>query len=179
MYYRTQYVSPIGTLTLASDGTNLNGLWIEGQRYFGGTPPLPLAEEQALPVFDAAADWLERYFAGARPAPEELPLRPLGSVFRRTVWQLLCEIPSGTITTYGALARRAAERLGREHVSAQAVGGAVGHNPISIIIPCHRVVGASGSLTGYAGGLEKKIALLTHEGVDVTRFFRPKTGTAL
>ena len=75
MYYRTQYVSPIGTLTLASDGTNLNGLWIEGQRYFGGTPPLPLAEEQTLPVFDAAADWVERYFAGARPAPEELPLR--------------------------------------------------------------------------------------------------------
>ena len=179
MYYRTQYVSPIGTLTLASDGTNLNGLWIEGQRYFGGTPPLPLAEEQALPVFDAAADWLERYFAGARPAPEELPLRPLGSAFRRTVWQLLCEIPSGTIVTYGALARRAAERLGREHVSAQAVGGAVGHNPISIIIPCHRVVGASGSLTGYAGGVQTKLWLLRHEGADTSALSVPARGTAI
>ncbi|MCI9156887.1 MAG: methylated-DNA--[protein]-cysteine S-methyltransferase, partial [Lawsonibacter sp.] len=123
--------------------------------------------------------WLDRYFAGERPAISELPLAPIGSEFRKEVWQVLCEIPYGETTTYGEISQKIAARRGLERMSAQAVGGAVGHNPISIIVPCHRVVGSNGSLTGYAGGLQKKIKLLTHEGVDMERFFVPQRGTAL
>ena len=125
------------------------------------------------PVTAAAADWLDRYFAGKRPDPSELPLKPEGSPFRQAVWQLLLEIPYGQVTTYGQLAKKMAELMGRQSMSAQAVGGAVGHNLISIIIPCHRVVGTDGSLTGYAGGLEKKIRLLELEGVDLTGMKMP------
>lgn len=149
--------SPVGELTLASDGENLIGLWISGQKYH--TAGLsPDAAEADAPVFAAAVAWLERYFAGERPEPGELPLAPRGSEFRRGVWQRLLEIPSGTVTTYGEIAHS----LG---APARAVGGAVGHNPISIIIPCHRVVGADGSLTGYAAGLDVKRRLLGLEGV--------------
>ena len=112
------------------------------------------------------------------PLPSELPLRPNGGDFRQAVWKILCGIPYGEVTTYGAIAKKIAAQSGRP-MSAQAVGGAVAHNPISIIIPCHRVVGANGSLTGYAGGIAAKIRLLEHEGVDVSRFFTPKKGTAL
>ena len=110
---------------------------------------------------------------------EGLPLAPEGSDFQKLIWKLLLEIPYGQLTTYGALGREAARRLGRETMSAQAVGGAVGHNPISVIIPCHRVVGANGSLTGYAGGLDIKVALLEREGVDMAKLFRPAKGTAI
>lgn len=137
MYYMSEYDSPLGSLTLAADGESLVGLWLEGQKYF----------------------------AGEKPAIDELPLEPMGGEFRQEVWKLLCDIPYGQVTTYGEIAKKVAERLGRESMSAQAVGGAVGHNPISIIIPCHRVIGADGSLTGYAGGIDKKIWLLAHEGV--------------
>ena len=119
--------------------------------------------------------WLE---AGERPESGELKLDPGGGEFRRTVWEELCRIPYGSVTTYGALARTVAARLGRASMSAQAVGGAVGHNPISILIPCHRVVGADGSLTGYAGGIDKKLWLLDHEGVETDRFFVPDNSTA-
>lgn len=118
-------------------------------------------------------------FFRKRPEPSELPLAPIGGEFRRTVWELLCEIPYGELTTYGQIARDAAKRLHRESMSAQAVGGAVGHNPISIIIPCHRVVGTGGSLTGYAGGIDKKIWLLKHEGVKMDGLTVPARGTAL
>ena len=114
-------------------------------------------------IFDRAQEWLERYFAGEKPSPEELPLRPEGTVFRQMVWRELLHIPYGQVTTYGSLAKAVARKMGRETMSAQAVGQAVGHNPISIIIPCHRVVGANGSLTGYAGGLDRKIRLLKLE----------------
>lgn len=164
MYYKTGYDSPLGWLTLASDGENLVGLWIEHQKYFGGTVPEEMAENPELSVFAAAKDWLNRYFAGTRPEISELPLAPIGGEFRQIVWKILCEIPYGETTTYGDIAKKAAAKLGRAGMSAQAVGGAVGHNPISIIIPCHRVVGANGSLTGYAGGMKKKLWLLTHEG---------------
>ena len=111
-------------------------------------------------------DWLDRYFAGQKPSPTELALAPEGSDFRRAVWDILCEIPYGQTRSYRDISRELAVKLGREHMSAQAVGGAVGHNPIGIIIPCHRVLGSDGSLTGYAGGLEKKRWLLRHEGLD-------------
>ncbi len=179
MYYFTTYPSPVGRLTLSCVGDALTGLWIEGQKYFGGTLPKGTAARDDLPVFHAAKAWLDRYFQGNQPSISELPLRPAGSEFRQTVWQSLCEIPYGEVTTYGEIAKKAASRLGRESMSGQAVGGAVGHNPISIIIPCHRVVGAGGSLTGYAGGIARKIKLLELEGVDLSRFTVPAKGTAL
>ncbi len=174
MYQTTTYASPVGELTLASDGTALTGLWLEGQKYFGGTSGEELVPGQPdLPVFQAARAWLDRYFTGEKPSPAELTLAPAGTPFQRAVWEKLQTIPYGAVTTYGALARE----LGG--ASPRAVGSAVGRNPISIIIPCHRVVGADGSLTGYAGGVERKQRLLTHEGVDVSRFSVPKRGSAL
>ena len=179
MYYISHYKSPVGLLTLAGEGEHLTGLWLEGQKYFGATLPRQSLERDIDPVFIKAREWLDRYFAGERPGIGELSLAPSGGVFRQEVWRLLCEIPYGEVTTYGEIARRLAKRLGRSSTSAQAIGGAVGHNPISIVIPCHRVVGAGGSLTGYAGGVEKKRWLLAHEGVDVSRLMVPTRGTAL
>lgn len=165
------YCSPIGEIHLTSDGENLTGLWLDGQKYFGGAGINAIHSDNTLPVFVVTAAWLDRYFAGNQPASDELPLAPGGSAFRQTVWKLLCEIPYGTTTTYGAIAVKVAELQHRERVSAQAVGGAVAHNPISIIIPCHRVVGKNGSLTGYAGGLERKEWLLRREGIRMTEGF--------
>ena len=179
MYYRTGYDSPVGPLLLASDGTSLKGLSMEGQKYFGGAIREELVQRDDLPVFAMTRTWLERYFARERPDPSELPLAPRGGEFRQAVWELLCQIPYGELTTYGHLAKEMAARLGRASMSAQAVGGAVGHNPISIIIPCHRVVGSGGSLTGYAGGIAAKLRLLEHEGVELSRLSVPKRGTAL
>lgn len=177
--YVTQYQSPMGTLSLTCDGEKLTGLWIAGQKYFGGTVGEELIEKDDFPVFDLAKRWLDAYFAGERPMIADLPLSPKGSEFRTIVWELLCKIPYGEVVTYGDIAKLVAARMKKENMSAQAVGGAVGHNPISIIIPCHRVVGANGNLTGYAGGIERKIALLKHEGVDMSHMFTPTRGTAL
>ncbi len=185
MLYTTQYSSPLGPILLASDGDNLVGLWLEGQKYFGGTVAEERVPRDDLPVFAMVREWLDEYFAGGKPDIARLPLAPRGSAFRRAVWALLCEIPYGTTTTYGELARIIAAqtaqtgRTGKAGMSGQAVGGAVGHNPISIVIPCHRVVGADGSLTGYAGGLEKKVRLLELEGADMARLYVPTKGTAL
>lgn len=179
MVWTTRYASPLGQLTLAGDEENLVGLWIEGQKYFAGTLEGEGAANPGLPVFTLAAKWLDAYFAGEKPACSALPLAPAGSGFRKTVWEILCEIPYGCCVTYAAIAQKAAARLGKPHMSGQAVGGAVGHNPISIIIPCHRVVGAGGSLTGYAGGIAKKVWLLEHEGADMSGLFTPARGTAL
>ena len=152
--FRTAIPSPVGLLTLASDGRAVTGLWLEGQKYFGAGLP-DAVQEKSLPVFEAARAWLESYFAKA-PLPPLPPLAPQGSPFRQAVWQLLGEIPYGATTSYAALAAR----LGS---SPRAVGGAVGRNPISILIPCHRVVGSGGALTGYAGGLARKQFLLELE----------------
>ena len=157
------YSSPLGPLLLASNGESLTGLWLDGQKYFAAGLGEEASEDPSLPVLKSAAKWLDAYFAGERPNPRALPLAPKGSEFQKLVWSLLAEIPYGETTTYGALAAKAEKRLGRR-TSPRAVGAAVGHNPISIIIPCHRVLGASGSLTGYAGGLDKKEWLLRHEG---------------
>jgi len=159
MFYTT-YPSPIGKLYLAAEKDQLIGLWMEGQKYF----PKDLGEQKddALPFAEIKL-WLDRYFKGERPSPLKLPLNPKGSEFRQLVWRQLLNIPYGEVTTYGAVAKAVAAEMGLPSMSAQAVGGAVGHNPISIIVPCHRVVGANGSLTGYAGGVEKKQTLLSLE----------------
>ncbi len=177
MIYTQHYESPLGGILLAADETGLTGLWLDGEKYYADNLA---AEHEArdTQALGAAKRWLDVYFAGKEPdfLP---PLHPIGSAFRQEVWQLLLEIPYGQTTTYGALARRLAERRGLRHMSAQAVGGAVGHNEISILIPCHRVVGTSGSLTGYAGGIDKKLSLLRLEQADLSGFFVPTKGTAL
>lgn len=171
MQYVYRYDSPLGGITLASDGEALTGLWFDGQKYFGDT--LAKEHEEAWrPVFGAACRWLDTYFSGSEPKFTP-PLRITGSPFRRSVWELLLRIPYGQTTTYNAMAKEIAAGRGLQTMSAQAVGGAVGHNPISLIIPCHRVVGSNGSLTGYAGGLDKKLALLKLEGVEMAGLYMP------
>lgn len=177
MTYLCKYQSPLGGITAASNGQALIGLWFDGQKYFGDTLP-QRCEEAELPVFDETRRWLDSYFQGKDPGftpPLSLETTP----FRKSVWEVMLSIPYGQTMTYGQIADRIAKERGLPHMSAQAVGGAVGHNAISLIIPCHRVVGTNGSLTGYAGGIEKKIALLTLEGADMTKLFVPKKGTAL
>lgn len=161
MDYTWDYASPLGKITLASDGRSLTGLWFEGQLYFAGTLD-PECRICRLPVFDTAMRWLDAYFAGRRPGFTP-PLHLRGSDFRQAVWRILLQIPYGSTLTYGEIAGRIARQYGRASMSAQAVGGAVGHNPVSLIVPCHRVVGAGGTLTGYAGGLWRKERLLELE----------------
>lgn len=158
------YSSPLGGIFIAADEIGLTGLWFDGQKYFPDAIA-ETAQEEETPVLHSAALWLDGYFRGERPDFTP-PLHPSGTPFRRAVWDLLLEIPYGETVTYGDIARRIAEERHRPGMSAQAVGGAVGHNPISVIIPCHRVVGTDGSLTGYAGGLEKKAYLLALEQGD-------------
>lgn len=149
---------------MASDGKTLTGLWFDGQKYFGAGfwEDKRNYEQKELPVFEETIRWLDLYFRGKEPDfLPELSLR--GTEFRKEIWKLLLEIPYGKTTTYGELAEKIAKKKGLLAMSAQAVGGAVGHNPVSILVPCHRVVGSDGSLTGYAGGMEKKLALLTLE----------------
>ena len=155
----TMMDSPVGELLLLSDGTCLTGL------YIGRQPEPEWQRQDGLPVFALTGRWLEDYFAGAPREIGELPLKAEGTLFQRTVWGILCTIPWGTTRSYGDIAKEAARRLGKEKMSAQAVGQAVGKNPIWILIPCHRVVGADGSMTGYAGGVDKKAWLLRHEEV--------------
>ena len=171
------YRSPLGGILLTADEDGLTGLWFDGQKYYADTLP-PDAAEEETPALTAAKRWLDVYFTGRQPTFMP-PLHPIGSPFRQAVWQLLLQIPYGQTTTYGAIARQLAAGQGLPSVSAQAVGGAVGHNRISILIPCHRVVGTGGSLTGYAGGIDKKIQLLTWEHTDMSGFFVPKKGTVL
>ena len=151
-------------MMMASDGENLTGLWFKEQKYYASTISGEIMEKN-LVIFEKTIQWLERYFHGERPRITELQLAPQGSMFRKEVWKILCEIPYGEVLTYGEIAKMIAKKRGIERMSAQAIGGAVGHNPISIIIPCHRVIGSDGSLTGYAGGIELKKKLLEHEGI--------------
>ena len=175
MIYTYKYKSPLGHILLAADEVGITGLWFEGQKYFGNTLPdkhIP----QETEILTEAKKWLDVYFSGEEPKFTP-PLHPTGSVFRQEVWKILLQIPYGQTITYGEIARRMAVMKNTSHMSAQAVGGAVGHNPISIIVPCHRVVGTDGSLTGYAGGIDKKIKLLEYEHMDVEQFYVPKKGT--
>lgn len=179
MYYKTNYSSPVGLIMIVSDKDNIVGLWIENQKYYSGNIKDEMVTDDNLPIFSLAKKWLDRYFKGEKPDISELPLAPNGGDFRQEVWSILCEIPYGECITYGDIAKKIAKKRGKEKMSSQAVGGAVGHNPISIIIPCHRVVGTNGNLTGYAGGIDKKIKLLKHEGLDMSKFSIPTKGSAI
>ena len=160
MFYRTEYHSPLGLITLASDGESITGVWLKGQKFFASALPADAVVDDSLPIFLQTAEWLDAYF-GEDSLPPLPPLAPNGTAFRTAVWELLQEIPYGTTTTYGALA----DELNHRGFSAspRAVGGAVGHNPISILIPCHRVLSADGNLTGYSGGFAAKQFLLELE----------------
>ena len=177
MIYTYKYKSPLGHILLAADEVGITGLWFEGQKYFANTLPdkhIP----QETEILTEAKKWLDVYFSGEEPKFTP-PLHPTSSVFRQEVWKILLQIPYGQTITYGEIARKMAETKNSPCMPAQAVGGAVGHNEISIIIPCHRVVGANGSLTGYVGEIDKKVALLELEHTDMISFFVPKKGTAL
>ncbi len=211
MFYTRIVSSPIGDLCICSDGENLSGLWMVGQKYFqanvkdeeliqlsdasgdisrdaagavseasigAATQASDYTMPDDLPIFAQVSKWLSDYFEGNDPGPLP-PIKTEGGEFRQLVWKHLREIPYGQLTTYGEIARKVAVETGKEKMSAQAVGNAVGHNPISIIVPCHRVVGSNRSLTGYAGGLDIKRFLLTLEGVDVSSLKTPTKGTAL
>lgn len=177
MIYTLKYSSPLGGILLAADEVGLTGLWFDEAKYFADSLPAEHTEGEA-PILAEAVRWLDIYFSGKEP--ELMPLlHPTGSRFRQEVWNILLQIPYGKTVTYGDISKQLAKKMGLEKMSAQAVGGAVGHNEISIIIPCHRVVGTNGSLTGYAGGIDKKIKLLEFENTDMSRLFIPKKGTAL
>lgn len=159
------YNSPLGDILLASRNEKLIGLWFEGQKYYMNNVSEDIVEREDE-ILSKTKNWLNRYFNGEKPSIDELDLAPQGSEFRCDVWKILCRVPYGKTVTYGEIASRLALKRGVERMSAQAVGGAVGHNPISIIIPCHRVMGKNGKLTGYAAGLDRKRFLLNHENAD-------------
>lgn len=176
MQYISHYQSPLGDILLAADEIGLTGLWFQGQKYFA----LYLDqehEEKEVPVLEQTKKWLDVYFSGREP-DFTVPFHFIGTDFQNQVWEILAAIPYGQTTTYGEIAKQLAAKRGLKRMSAQAVGGAVGHNEISILVPCHRVVGANGSLTGYAGGIDKKVALLKLEGAYKEDYFVPKHSTA-
>lgn len=175
--YTIHYESPIGGILLAADAIGLTGLWFDGGKYYAAGLSGE-CEEKSVPVLENAKEWLDIYFSGREPdfLP---PLHLKGSSFQTEVWDILRQIPYGKTTTYGEIAGILAKKRGLARMSAQAVGGAVGHNPVSVIVPCHRVVGSDGSLTGYAGGIDKKRKLLEYEGADMSVCYIPRRGTAL
>lgn len=177
MVYTYEYSSPLGLITLASDDEHIIGLWFNGQKHFGNILP-EKTEQKELPIFKDAKRWLNIYFSVRNPdfLP---PLKYDSTPFRKTVCNIMLSIPYGQTMTYGEIAEKIASDRDIKKISAQAVGGAVGHNPISLMIPCHRVVGTSGSLTGYGGGINRKVKLLELEKADMKKFFIPKNGTAL
>ena len=164
--FLAHYASPLGAVTLAADGEHLTGLWFDGQAHFAETVEEG-AEEAELPVFDRTREWLDAYFSGRDPGFTP-PLAWKGTPFRQAVWELLLTVPFGQTVTYGLLAQRLRTEKGFPNASPRAVGGAVGHNPISLLVPCHRVLGTGGRLTGYAGGLDRKRYLLTMEGIPLS-----------
>lgn len=168
MQYITHYQSPVGSILLAADETGLTGLWFDGQKYYADRLD-PEHEEKDTPVLAQTKEWLTIYFSGREPLFSP-PVHMLGTPFQLSVWKILQKIPYGKTVTYGEIAKEIAKQKGLSRISAQAVGGAVGHNKISVIIPCHRVVGTNGSLTGYAGGIEKKVKLLALEKADMRTF---------
>ena len=175
MDYITRYESPLGGITLAADGAALVGLWFDGQRHFAETLDSWHEECASLPIFGEAKRWLDLYFSGRDPGFTPA-LKMQATEFRKTVWRILLTIPYGQTVTYGEIASEITRLKGLPRMSAQAVGGAVGHNDIALIIPCHRVIGADGSLTGYAGGIGRKMKLLAMEGADMKKLYLPRSG---
>lgn len=174
--YAIYTTSELGRFVLAAEDEKLVGAWFEDQKYFGlpyrdepDLAKLPEAKTSKAAVLQQTSEWLDAYFAGKKPNPEKLPLDPEGTIFQKRVWRELLEIHYGETSTYGLIAFKLAQEAEKPRMSAQAVGGAVGHNPISIIIPCHRVIAADGSLTGYAGGIERKQWLLSHEEASLIK----------
>lgn len=174
MIYTTTYNSPVGNLLIAAKDNKLIGLWIENQKYYLSSFKEEMSEREDVEVLTKTKKWLDRYFNREKPDINELAINLIGSEFRKNVWEILKTIPYGEVITYNDIAKKIAKQKGISKMSAQAIGGAVGHNPISIIVPCHRVVGSNGSLTGYAGGIEKKIQLLKLEGIDMSKYFVQK-----
>jgi len=172
MTYTHWYDSPLGKILLAADSAGLTGLWFDGEKFFAQYLEKE-HEEKETPLLQKTKRWLDVYFSGKEP-DFTVPFRFNGTDFQNEVWNILCTIPYGHTITYGEIARQIAAKRSTKRMSAQAVGGAVGHNGISIIVPCHRVIGANGNVTGYAGGLDRKIKLLTLEKVDMTSLFVPK-----
>lgn len=178
----SHYFSPIGNLFIAVMNDKLIGLWMEGHKYSKQNVKAQMIEQDDHVMIVKIKNWLDRYFHGEQPNIHELELELIGSDFQKRVWEILMEIPYGSVITYKDIAEKLSSTFyvnGLRRMSAQAVGGAVGRNPILIIIPCHRVIGTNGSLTGYAGGIQKKIYLLNHEHVNMEQLFVPKKGTSL
>ncbi|MCM1370889.1 MAG: methylated-DNA--[protein]-cysteine S-methyltransferase [Clostridium sp.] len=179
MEYKSLYSSPVGKIILTSDGKYLTGLWFTTSRFLELRNVLKEQINDELEIFNITKKWLDRYFNGEKPNLNEVPIKLIGTDFSNKVWNILKKIPYGDIVTYKQIAEQIKKENGLKNMSSQAVGHAVGYNKVSIIVPCHRVVGSNGSLTGYGGGLDVKIGLLRHEKVDVDKFFRPKKGKAL
>ncbi len=171
MYFCSEYISPVGKMTIASNENSIVGLWIEGQKYFMDILQGKEYETAENEVIILAKNWLDKYFNNERPKINDLPIEFFGSDFRIAIWNMLTEIPYGEVITYKDIAKHIAQMKGIEVMSCRAVGGAVGHNPISVIVPCHRVIGANGRLTGYSGGINIKRKLLEYEGVDISSFY--------
>ena len=178
MEYVYHYKSPLGNITLASDGLSITGLWFDGQKFFADSLDKN-NEIKFLPIFNETIKWLDIYFSGK--APNFTPkIKMKTTDFRKAVWEIMLTIPYGQTMTYGEIANIISRQKGLSRMSAQAVGGAVAHNSISLIIPCHRVIGTNGNLTGYAGGIDKKIKLLTLEKADMSKlFYRNPTSTSI
>lgn len=178
MLYKMYYDSPLGKLLLISDEKNLKVLKLEASKFYNNYEDEKILENNNIDILNKTKVWLDKYFKGENPSIKDLSLKPDGSEFRQSVWKILCEIPYGKTITYGEIAKKINKMTGKK-MSGQPVGGAVGHNPIEIIIPCHRVIGTNGNLTGYAGGIQNKIKLLELEKNDMSKFYIPKKGTVL
>lgn len=169
IFYKIKYKSPLGNITICCDecGKNIVGLWFEKQKYFASNIEGNLTENNKLQIFTKTINWLEKYFTGKKTKAEEIPIKLIGTKFQKSVWKILYKIPYGKVITYGDIAKQIEKQKRITKMSAQAVGCAVGHNPISIIIPCHRVIGKNRKLTGYAAGLDKKKKLLQIEKINI------------
>lgn len=179
MKYKSLYTSPVGIIILTSDGKYLTGLWFTTSRFKELRKIKKEQIKNELEIFKITKKWLDEYFQNKQPNPNKVPIKLIGSTFSMDVWEILKTIPYGKTITYGEIAKILANKKGIKKMSAQAVGHAVGYNPISIIVPCHRVIGANGNLTGYGGGIETKIKLLKHEKTNMDNFYTPKKGNAL
>ena len=170
IYYKSEYKSPLGNITVCCDeDEKIVGLFFKNQKYFADNIDGKITENNNLKIFVTVKSWLDKYFAGKKPNIKEIPIKFIGNDFRKSVWKILYKIPYGKVVTYGDIAKQIAKQQGITKMSAQAIGGAVGHNPISIIVPCHRVVGKNGKLTGYAAGINKKKKLLELEQVNMVK----------